>query len=360
MLSDFITQNQSEILARSRARVAKRSAPRPTDEELEKGIPLFLDHLAKAVRGPTDEVASDTEAAKHGADLLRSGFSIAQVVHDYGDVCQTVTQLAVEQEAQITASEFRRLNMSLDDAIAAAVTEYQRLRERSHSHDETERLGYLAHALRDKMNTAMLAYGILKGGQVGLGGSTGAVLDRSLRGLQDLITRSLAEVRVDAGVQHRERVEVRGLVEELEAEASLAANATGRQLSVGRVPAGLQVDADRQLLAAALMNLLSNALKFTREGGHVRLRILSTKDRVTFEVEDECGGLPSSSPEELFTPWTQRSTDRKGLGLGLPLTRRTVQANGGEISVRNLPGKGCIFSIRMLRPAMTKGTPTAA
>jgi signal transduction histidine kinase len=61
-----------------------------------------------------------------------------------------------------------------------------------------------------------------------------------------------------------------------------------------------------------------------------------------------------SNPDELFVPWAQRSTDKRGLGLGLPLTRRTVQATGGEVNVRNLPGKGCIFSIRLLRPAPSK------
>jgi signal transduction histidine kinase len=356
MLSDFVTQNRAEILKRSRARVAKRSAPRPTDEELEKGIPLFLDQLAQALRATPDDVALDGDAAKHGADLLRMGFSIAQVVRDYGDVCQTITELAIELDAPITTDEFRNLNKCLDDAIAGAVTEYQRLRERSRDHDETERLGYLAHELRNKINAALLAHGMLKEGLLGIGGSTGAVLERNLRGLQDLITRSLTAVRVDSGIQHRERVNVRELVEDLEAEASMAANATGRQFSVGNVESGLEVDADRPLLAAALTNLLTNALKFSNEGGHVTLRVLTTKDRVTFEVEDECGGLPSSNHEELFTPWTRRSTDKKGLGLGLPLTRRSVQANGGEVSVRNLPGKGCVFGIRMVRPATLKRT----
>jgi signal transduction histidine kinase len=353
MLSDFVKQNRAEILKRSRDRVAQRSAPLPTDVELEKGIPLFLDQLAESLSAP-DDGAFAPSATKHGGDLLRSGFSIAQVVHDYGDVCQAITGLALDQGAPIPTDDFRLLNKRLDDAIAGAVTEYQRLRERSRDRAETERLGYLAHELRNKVHTAMLAYGVLKQGQLGLGGSTGAVLERALRGLQDLITQSLAEVRVDAGLQHRERVEVSELVEELEAEASMAANAAGRKLSVASVEPGLQVDADRPLLAAALANILNNAVKFTPEGGHVSLRTVATKDHVTFEVEDECGGLPSTDSEELFTPWTQRSTDKKGLGLGLPLTRRSVQANGGNVSVRNLPGKGCVFAVRMLRPARPK------
>ena len=297
-------------------------------------------------------------ATKHGAVLSRSGFTIAQVVHDYGDLCQTITELALEQHDPIATEDFKTLNKCLDDAIAAAVTEYARLRDVSRQQDETERLGFLAHELRNKIHSAVLAFAVLKEGQVGVGGSTGAVLERSLRGLQDLITRSLTEVRVEAGTQHRERISVRELIEELEAEASLAANARGQQFTVTEVQPGLEIDADRPLIAAALTNLLSNAFKFTPGKGHVWLRTSATKERVTFEVEDQCGGLPVSNVDELFSPWTQRSTDKRGLGLGLPLTRRSVQASGGDVDVRNIPGKGCVFSVRLLRPAQPRRAET--
>lgn len=147
----------------------------------------------------------------------------------------------------------------LDDAIAGAVTEYQRLRERSRDRDATERLGYLAHELRNKVHTAMLAYGVLKQGQLGLGGSTGAVLGRGLGGLQDLITQSLAEVRVDAGVQHRERVEVSEIVEELEAEASMAANAAGRKLSANTYTALSRVTSHAARIACSNSSRVTGA-----------------------------------------------------------------------------------------------------
>jgi signal transduction histidine kinase len=361
MLGDFIKKNRTEIIERARARVARRSAPRPTDIELNQGLPLFLEQLVEVLRVSSGDEAGIAEAAtKHGADLSRTGFTIAQVVHDYGDLCQTITELAVEQSAPIPTEEFKTLNKCLDDAIAGAVSEFSRLREVSRDQAETERLGFLAHELRNKINSAMLAFGILKEGQVGLGGSTGAVLERSLRGLQDLITRSLTEVRVVAGTQHRERINVHELIEELEVEASMDARARKQQLTVLGVDRRLEVDADRPLLAAALTNLLTNAFKFSPTLGHVSLRTSATKDHVTFEVEDQCGGLPVSNPDELFVLWAQRHTDKRGLGLGLPLTRRSVQASGGEVSVRNLPGKGCVFSIRLLRPAPSRRSDNAA
>src|SRR6185503_5575751 len=223
MLSDFVAENHDLVVDRARARVAKRSAPRPTDEELARGIPLFVDQLVDALRIKSAEGMLEASAAIHGADMLRMGFTIAQVVPDYGDVCQVVTELAIEREAPISAREFQRLNKCLDDAIAGAVTEYSRVRESSIAHDETERLGFLAHELRNKSNAASMAFRILKDGQVAVGGSTGAVLERNLHGLQDLITRSLAEVRVDSGVKHTERLKVRHLLEEVESEGSMLA-----------------------------------------------------------------------------------------------------------------------------------------
>lgn len=353
MLSDFVAANRAEIIARARAKVARRPAPSPTEDELERGIPLFVDQLVDSLRANVGNAAIGTSAARHGADLHRVNFTVAQVVHDYGDVCQAITQVAIEQEAPITASEFRLLNGCLDEAIAESVTEYERLRERSREHAETERLGFLAHELRNKINSAMLAFSILKEGRVAVGGSTGAVLDRSLSGLQDLISRSLAEVRVDSGVQHRERINVRELVEELEVEGAMAANARQVHFTVPDVDSGWAVDTDRALLAAALMNLLTNAFKFTPAGGRVWLRAGATDDRIVFDVEDQCGGLPASDSASLFALWTQQSDDKRGLGLGLPLVRRSVEALGGDVDVTNMPGRGCTFSIRLLRPALS-------
>lgn len=69
-----------------------------------------------------------------------------------------------------------------------------------------------------------------------------------------------------------------------------------------------------------------------------------------FDVEDECGGLPAGNPEDLFRPYTQRGTNREGLGLGLGITRKGIEAYDGEVGVRNVPGKGCVFTITLPRP----------
>jgi signal transduction histidine kinase len=346
MLHEFITANRVEIIERCRAKIASRPAPRPTDVELEHGVPLFLDQLADSLRSAlSPNTAMVASAAKHGNELLHRGFTIAQVVHDYGGVCQAITELAVEREAPITTTEFKTLNLCLDDAIAEAVTEYARLRE----HEGTERMGRLAHELRNLLGSAVLSFSMLKEGSVGVGGSTSAVLTRSLAGLRDLIDRELAEVRLGAGVHHRETVVVRDLIEDVEAAATMDANARGLEFSVASLSKEVTVRADRQILASVVANLLQNAFKFTRPAGHVALRAHATADHVFIDIEDQCGGLPDGKTEELFRPFAQRGANRSGLGLGLAICDRGARVNDGEIQVLNRPGAGCVFTVVLPR-----------
>ena len=99
---------------------------------------------------------------------------MGQVVHDYGDLCQAITDVAIEQNAAVSAAEFRTLNRCLDNAIADAVTEFGRQRDELASDESTratnERLGILAHELRNLVHRAILAVATIKEGSVGLGG----------------------------------------------------------------------------------------------------------------------------------------------------------------------------------------------
>ncbi len=350
MLHEFLLDNRDKVIALARQKAARRLAPQATEVELSDAVPLFVDQLGEALRhSETSSPDITGSAGAHGAALLRSGFTCAQVVHDYGNVCQAITELAGELSADIHAEEFQTLNRCLDDAIAGAVTEYTRLREQSIGRAETERLGVLAHELRNPLGAAMLAYQILRTGSVGVAGSTGTELGRSLMRVSALIDRTMAQVRLDAGVRSPERVSVFELVEEVEVSAAMEATARGLALVVSPVQRGVDVHVDRALLAAALGNLLQNAFKFTRPDGRVSLTTSATPERVRIEVSDECGGLPPGKAEELFRSFRQKGTDRGGLGLGLSISRKSVEAVGGTISVRDVPGTGCVFAIDLPR-----------
>jgi signal transduction histidine kinase len=354
MLHEFIAVNRDEIIRRCRAKVATRSVPPPTEAEIDHGVPVFLDQLRDALRfGQITSPEIGRSAVKHGHDLLLQGFTVSQVVHDYGDVCQAITELAVELNAPISADDFRTLNRCLDEAIAGAVTQYGRDQNQSILDGEVargiERAGFLAHELRNLLNTAIVAFEVLKTGNVGVGGSTGTVLHRSLMRSRALISRSLAEVRLTQGVQNREQFLVSGFIEEIASAATLEANARGVSLIVTPVEDGVAIEADRQVLAAVMGNLLQNAFKFTRPRTTVTLRVGGSADRVLIEVQDECGGLPSGNVNELFRPFEQRSVDRTGMGLGLAFSRWGAEANDGRIYARNLPDRGCVFTVDLPR-----------
>jgi signal transduction histidine kinase len=374
MLHDFLETNHAELIDRCRAKVAQRRAPRATRDEMEHGIPLFLgqltetlrlEHAARTARPSQGAPARDDEAlpsamraaaTEHGHELREHGYTVDQVVHGYGDLCQAITELAIQESAAVSPEDFRTLNGCLDNAIASAVTEFAREREEmisaSESRAMSERLGFLAHELRNFLNTAVLSFAAMRSGNVAVNGATAGVMDRSLMGLRDLIDHALADVRLTAGLPARlEPVAVDRFIAEVQVSAALGARAKGCSFTVAPVERGLGVHTDRQMLSSSVSNLLQNAFKFTRSHSHVTLRAYGRGERVLIEVEDECGGLPSGKEKTLFASFEQHGSDRSGLGLGLSISRRAVEACGGTIGVRDMPGLGCVFTIDLPRVA---------
>jgi len=354
-LERFVVENEAELVKRARAKVASRRPGEVTAEELEVGVPLFLKQLVSILRNPPipggHERAVDDGATQHGRVLLRIGLNVEQVVHAYGDVCQAITELAIETHVQLETEDFKTLNRCLDDAIAAAVTEFVRLNDvqntSAQSALETERLAVFAHELRNLLNTAGLAFGILKSGAVGVAGTTGRVLEQTLAALRELVNRSLSDVRLTARHQYRTRFRAAAFIEEVELAASLEPKRLGRKLVVQRVTFDWFIEGDRQLLGAAMANLIQNAFKYTRADTTVQLRTNVAGGRIVFEVEDECGGLSAEKIERIFRPFEQGSEDRSGMGLGLGISRRAVEADGGTLTAKDVAGRGCIFRVEL-------------
>jgi signal transduction histidine kinase len=171
--------------------------------------------------------------------------------------------------------------------------------------------------------------------------------------LRRLIDRSLAEARMTAGIPVQRRLfSVADFIAEVQLAASLEAQVNKCTLTVSYVDSKLAVEADRELLLSALGNLLQNAFKFTHPSSEVFLKVYPSSDRILIEVEDKCGGLPPGDLEKMFLPFTQSGADRSGLGLGLSISRRSVEANNGTLSVRDIQTKGCVFTIDLPRHVM--------
>lgn len=365
----FLLNNRDELIQRCKDKVAQRPARGATPEQLAHGVPMFLDQLARTleaeeggdaakglrISGPSGGDAAalsemGVSATIHGGKLLRLGYTVDQVVHDYGDLCQAITDLAVERDAPFSVDEFRTLNRCLDNAIADAVTEFAAQRDvvvaRQQAQQENERLGLLAHELRNHLNTAHLAFSALESGGLPVAGSTGAVLKRSLGSLQVLIEQSLASVRNAAlAPAHSHVFSLAMFLADARRVAELYAADTGCTLHVAEVDAQLAIEGNREMLSAALGNLLQNAFKFTRAASNVSLRVRVADTWILIDVEDCCGGLPSGAEDRLFKPFQQGFDDVRGLGLGLSIAKRSVEADGGYLRVHDLPGKGCVFTM---------------
>jgi len=367
----FLLAHREELVARCKVKVARRPHRVATELQLANGVPLFLDQLTATLAAEeADEPAESLRisglsgglasgdsqislsARNHGRQLLELGYSIDQVVHDYGDLCQAITDLAFEQKAPFHIDEFRTLNRCLDNAIADAVSEFTVHRDakltRRHADDEKERLGSLIHEVRNALGAATLAVRALETSSLPISGAIGAVLKRNLDTLARLVSRALEEVRYDATLALAS-FSLATFIADAVSAARLEATEAGCELRVRPVDVALGIRGDRELLLGALANLLQNAFKFTRPHTEVTLSAYRFGQQVVIEVADHCGGLPFGSAETMFKPFGQGNGDRSGLGLGLAIARRSIEADGGTLSVRDVPGTGCVFKISLTR-----------
>jgi hypothetical protein len=224
MLHEFLSENRAELIRRCRAKVGRRASPLATPLELEHGVPRFLEQLVEELRqehgnpplqfvqrddAPSQEKPGSAEGQRtarlDGDELFEQGYSVGEVVHGYGDVCQVITELALEMNASVTVREFRTFNRLLDNAIAHAVSSFVGHHHETSASDQEardlhEKLGSLAEEQRKLIEAALGALDAVKSGNVGLTGPTGTLLEDSLKKLRVLVDRSLPEVRLATGL----------------------------------------------------------------------------------------------------------------------------------------------------------------
>jgi len=218
MLSDFLQTHREELIRRCNAKVAKRPMRQATALQLSEGIPMFLAQLQRTLEAeewhrPVESLRISgaaggdalsisemgSSAAVHGKQLLALGFSVDQVVHAYGDLCQSITDLAVEMNAPFAVSEFRTLNRCLDNAIANAVSAFSGQRDVSlaalQEARASEQQELVLHALRNALATATYAVAAMELGNLPMSGSTGSILKKSLDVMQGRVGGpTLAEI----------------------------------------------------------------------------------------------------------------------------------------------------------------------
>jgi signal transduction histidine kinase len=353
MLHDLMTRHRTEILDQC-LRQLKGKYPERNEVELMESLPNLVDEMIRRLRHDCEQssprmparVDANSPTVQHGLVRRRQGFEISSVVRDYALICDVVSSLAIECGETPATREFQLLTRCMDDAIASAVESY-RIEERSfEARERAEFLGQLAHELRNSVSTALLGFELMQKGRVAVDGRTADVVRRALTQSTHLINQTLAETRLSSGMTvDRQRLGVAGLFAEVAAGAF-----PEREIALHLdVEPDLEVVGDQRLLLSTLSNLVQNAIKFSGDQQRVVLRARAAGNLVNMEIEDRCGGLPNGVSETLFQPFVQQSADRRGVGLGLAIARRAVEAHGGTIDVRDMPGLGCVFSVSIPR-----------
>ncbi|MEP7069503.1 MAG: hypothetical protein ABI789_09695 [Usitatibacter sp.] len=217
-LYDFLKTHRTELISRCSAKAAKRNHTTAAAIASEHGIPQFVAQLIETFRVEQTAdararhkalgagrpslalVPSDISgsAAKHGMELYRQGLSIDQVVHDYGDMCQALTELALEHDAPITVDEFHTFNRCLDDAIADAVTSFSKMAGTPAPIPQGTARGQPAsdcEKIRTVLEVAKQTFAAIQAGQVALNGSTAALHHNSLAELSVLVERAFGNGR---------------------------------------------------------------------------------------------------------------------------------------------------------------------
>jgi signal transduction histidine kinase len=352
-LANAIATEKADLIRRWRERVRGTIDPTAVgSEEIIDSLPAFLDELVDHLHGAPDQPPEQTTdrareiAAKHGTVRFHAGFGLGAVIREYGVLRDCVLDLIRERGIEVDIEDLKTLLRHLNAGVVIASEQFARERDQAIERQSREHFGFIAHELRNPLGSALLSAQVL---QRRAGAADDIALARlicNLTVLKQLIDTSLASVRArDLGQSHQlERTDISLGELARAARTEMAADAEERGLTIA-INGDARLEGDPRLVRSAVTNLMRNAVKYTREGGRIDVRLRHGEGVASVEVEDECGGLPDAKPEELFTPFVQRGADRSGFGLGLAIAKDAVQAHQGSVQVSNLPGKGCVFML---------------
>jgi len=335
----------------TRIRAAFVTAPL-TNAELLDRIPAFVDEIIAALYPDAAPLPSaSAHASEHGAQRLGLHFDVAEVVREYGLLHECILELAGDSGLQISLKDQQIVLKWVNSGIADALAQYMKRRDEELERQTSEHLGFIAHELRNPLSVARTAVYRLQSIETTTGSKRAVeLLDRSLRRTTDMIDNALSHATLKLGVDPKmERLALADLLRDIELDAEADAQARGVDLVVA-APGGAMVEADPRLLRSAVFNLVQNAVKFSRAGTAVTIGVQTAPGSVTIEIADACGGLPPGKVEDLFSPTVQRGENRSGFGLGLSIARQAIEVHRGRIHVHDVPGTGCVFSIRLPQP----------
>jgi CheY-like chemotaxis protein/two-component sensor histidine kinase len=219
-----------------------------------------------------------------------------------------------------------------------------------------EFLAALAHELRNPLAPIRSAVDVMRlaEGDAALTGRARETIDRQSRNLSRLVDDLLDVSRItrNAIELRRERVSLSSVVESAVETSRPLLDMRRHVFSINLPPSEIWLDADPVRIAQVISNLLSNAARYTEEGGHISLTAEREGDQAVIRVRDDGIGVPQDMLSSIFDMFTQvdpsRGRHAGGLGLGLTIVRRLVEMHGGSVTAASDgPGKGSEFTVRL-------------
>ena len=181
-------------------------------------------------------------------------------------------------------------------------------------------------------------------------------IDDSVDRLLSLVTRILDLNRLRAGVfpLERQAIELDKVVARALDVLGAQAELQGLRLEQTATGADFAITADEDGLTQVILNLVGNAIKFTPQGGTVRVAVTDAATHLELTVRDDGPGIPAEELPRIFDPYQQAHRGRNGSGLGLAIVKELVDAHGGSIVIESEEGKGTCLTVRL-----PKGAPTS-
>jgi signal transduction histidine kinase len=176
--------------------------------------------------------------------------------------------------------------------------------------------------------------------------------------MTEMVENLLTLARADEGRAPLavEECDLRDLVADVAETAGILGEEAGVSAVHTMPGTPVRLAVDRHRLREMLLNMVTNAIKYTPRGGAVALSLEEKDDAILFTVRDTGIGIAAGDLPHIFErfwradPARSRTGDRPGIGLGLAITKWIVEAHGGSITVQSRPGRGTMFTVRLPKP----------
>lgn len=317
-----------------------------------KGYITHLNKAAEALFGPSPEAPRQPIIAHLGDQLIMRAINKTLDLGESETSEEQVPLIPITVNGIDRTYRLRVTNIKSDDGktlgAVAVMEDITHLKELDRL--KTEFIGVASHEMRTPVASLLISAQLLDEGALGeLTPSQKEVValqKQDLNRLDRLMKELLDITKLQAGTSESDLrpTQCEELVEEAVSATRSVAKQKGVELSVATAPDLQPVKADRSQIERVLINLISNAIRHTRSGGHVKIRAEGGGDQVTFSVEDTGEGIPKEYLDKIFDRFVQvPGATGGGAGLGLSIAYKIVKAHGGKIWAESTLGEGSAF-----------------